>query len=157
MPRSATQLQRDGLDSVSRRTVVSKSRKLALIARAAGAALRPPPPLIGVPALPAVQFLVDAAAAQPLAAAALPAPAGRRAAASTSAWPGHRPVRAPGRAGPRLPLSATMAASAMSQNLPVVLIEVVLIFGGVLAFGWWQLRDLKKERERTRARTARGG
>jgi hypothetical protein len=25
---------------------------------------------------------------------------------------------------------------------------VVLIFGGVLAFGWWQLRDLKKERER---------
>ena len=37
----------------------------------------------------------------------------------------------------------------MSQNLPVILIEVVLIFGGVLAFGWWQLRDLKKERERT--------
>jgi predicted negative regulator of RcsB-dependent stress response len=36
----------------------------------------------------------------------------------------------------------------MSQNLPVILIEVVLIFGGVLAFGWWQLRDLKKERER---------
>jgi hypothetical protein len=37
----------------------------------------------------------------------------------------------------------------MSQNLPVLLIEVALIFGGVLAFGWWQLRDLKKERERT--------
>ena len=37
----------------------------------------------------------------------------------------------------------------MSQNLPVILIEVVLIFGGVLAFGWWQLRDLKKEREKT--------
>ena len=37
----------------------------------------------------------------------------------------------------------------MSQNLPVILIEVVLIFGSVLAFGWWQLRDLKKERERT--------
>lgn len=37
----------------------------------------------------------------------------------------------------------------MSQDLPVILIEVVLIFGGVLAFGWWQLRDLKKERERT--------
>ena len=69
------QLQREGLDSVSRRTVVSKRRKLALIARAAGAALRPPPPLIGVPALPAVQFLVDAAAAQPLAAAVLPVPA----------------------------------------------------------------------------------
>jgi 15-cis-phytoene synthase len=63
------QLQREGLDSVSRRTVVSKRRKLALIARAAGAALRPPPPLIGVPALPAVQFLVDAAAMRPVPAA----------------------------------------------------------------------------------------
>ncbi len=69
------QLQREGLDSVTRRTVVSKRRKLALIARAAGAALRPPPPLIGVPALAAVQFLVDAAAVQPLAAAVLPVPA----------------------------------------------------------------------------------
>jgi predicted negative regulator of RcsB-dependent stress response len=37
----------------------------------------------------------------------------------------------------------------MSQNLPVILIEVVLIFGGVLAFGWWQLRDLKKAREQS--------
>lgn len=37
----------------------------------------------------------------------------------------------------------------MSQNLPVILIEVVLIFGAVLAFGWWQLRDLKKAREQT--------
>ncbi|NQW70203.1 MAG: hypothetical protein HQ457_07465 [Betaproteobacteria bacterium] len=31
---------------------------------------------------------------------------------------------------------------------PVILIEVVLIFGGVLLFAWWQLRDLKKEREK---------
>ena len=69
------QLQREGLDSVNRRTVVSKRRKLALIARAASAALRPPPPLIGVPALAAVQFLVDAAAVQPVAAAVLPSPA----------------------------------------------------------------------------------
>jgi phytoene synthase len=60
------QLQRDGLDSVSRRTVVSKRRKLALMARAAGAALRAPPPLVGLPALPAVQFLVDAAARLPV-------------------------------------------------------------------------------------------
>jgi len=45
----------------------------------------------------------------------------------------------------------------MSQNLPVILIEVVLIFGGVLAFGWWQLRDLKKERERTRREAAEAG
>jgi phytoene synthase len=68
------QLARDGLDSVSRRAVVSKRRKLALIARATGAALRPPPPLIGVPAMPAVQFLVEAAAApSPMAVPAQPA------------------------------------------------------------------------------------
>jgi hypothetical protein len=34
------------------------------------------------------------------------------------------------------------------QNLPIILIEVVLVFGGVLAFGWWQLRDLARERAR---------
>jgi hypothetical protein len=28
----------------------------------------------------------------------------------------------------------------------VILIELVLVFGGALAFGWWQLRDLKRER-----------
>lgn len=37
----------------------------------------------------------------------------------------------------------------MNTHLPVILIEVVLIFGGVLAFGWWQLRDLGKDREQT--------
>ena len=31
---------------------------------------------------------------------------------------------------------------------PVILIEVVLVFGGVLLFSWWQLRDLRKEREK---------
>ncbi len=31
---------------------------------------------------------------------------------------------------------------------PVILIEVILVFGGVLLFAWWQLRDLKKEREK---------
>jgi hypothetical protein len=30
------------------------------------------------------------------------------------------------------------------SNLPIILIEVVLIFGGVLAFGIWQLRSLKQ-------------
>jgi hypothetical protein len=30
-------------------------------------------------------------------------------------------------------------------NLPIILIEVVLIFGGVLAFGIWQLRALKRQ------------
>jgi hypothetical protein len=33
---------------------------------------------------------------------------------------------------------------------PVILIEVVLVFGGVLLFAWWQLRDLRKEREKDR-------
>ena len=27
---------------------------------------------------------------------------------------------------------------------PIILIEVVLVFGSVLLFAWWQLRDLKK-------------
>ena len=36
----------------------------------------------------------------------------------------------------------------MEEFAPVILIEVVLFFGGVLLFAWWQLRDLKKEREK---------
>jgi hypothetical protein len=31
---------------------------------------------------------------------------------------------------------------------PFILVEVVLVFGGVLAFGWWQLRDLERERRK---------
>jgi hypothetical protein len=34
----------------------------------------------------------------------------------------------------------------MNNSGPIVLLEVVLVFGGVLLFAWWQLRDLKKER-----------
>ena len=35
----------------------------------------------------------------------------------------------------------------MSQtNLPVILIELVLIVGGVMAFGWWQLRSVARDR-----------
>jgi phytoene synthase len=57
------QLRRNGLDSVNHRVFVSKQRKLALMARAAGAAmLSGAPALPHLPALPAVQFLVDAAA-----------------------------------------------------------------------------------------------
>ncbi|MFC3148281.1 hypothetical protein [Piscinibacterium candidicorallinum] len=43
------------------------------------------------------------------------------------------------------------------QNLPVIVIEGVLVFGGVLAFAWWQLRELKqleRERERKKAEAA---
>jgi len=31
---------------------------------------------------------------------------------------------------------------------PVILIEVIMVFGGVLLFAWWQLRDIRKEREK---------
>ena len=34
------------------------------------------------------------------------------------------------------------------NHLPLIVIEVVLVFGGVLAFGWWQLRDLARERKK---------
>jgi flagellar biosynthesis component FlhA len=37
---------------------------------------------------------------------------------------------------------------------PVILLEVVLVFGGVLLFAWWQLRDLKKEREKDQKKKA---
>jgi hypothetical protein len=33
---------------------------------------------------------------------------------------------------------------------PLIVIEVVLVFGGAIAFGWWQLRDLRREREKRR-------
>jgi 15-cis-phytoene synthase len=56
------QLQREGLDSVNRRTVVQRRRKLALIARATGAALLAPAATqAGLQPLPAIQFLVSAA------------------------------------------------------------------------------------------------
>jgi hypothetical protein len=40
------------------------------------------------------------------------------------------------------------------SNLPIVLIEVVLVFGGVLAFGIWQLRSLKSDGKRGDKRTS---
>jgi|OpeIllAssembly_1097287.scaffolds.fasta_scaffold47024_2 predicted negative regulator of RcsB-dependent stress response len=39
----------------------------------------------------------------------------------------------------------------MGEHLPIVLIEVVLIFGGVLAFGWWQLREIEVDRRKAAA------
>lgn len=55
------QLERSGLDSVNRRMVVSTPRKLALMARASGAAwFAPGKPATVMPALPAIQYLVDA-------------------------------------------------------------------------------------------------
>ena len=36
----------------------------------------------------------------------------------------------------------------MSENLPLIVIEIVLVFGGALAFAWWQFRDLDRERKK---------
>lgn len=60
------ELERQGLDSVHHRAFVPKPRKLALMARAAGAAVVTPGSAgTELPPLPAVQFLVDAAASAP--------------------------------------------------------------------------------------------
>lgn len=40
------------------------------------------------------------------------------------------------------------------SHLPIILIEVVLVFGGVLLFGWWQLRSVKRDQQALRARKA---
>jgi cbb3-type cytochrome oxidase subunit 3 len=37
---------------------------------------------------------------------------------------------------------------AMADFAPVIIIELFLVFGGVVAFAWWQFRDLRKEREK---------
>jgi hypothetical protein len=36
----------------------------------------------------------------------------------------------------------------MSEFAPVSIIELFLVFGGVVLFAWWQFRDLRKEREK---------
>lgn len=38
----------------------------------------------------------------------------------------------------------------MSDHSPFIVIELVLIFGGAMAFAWWQLRDVKRAQEETR-------
>jgi hypothetical protein len=40
----------------------------------------------------------------------------------------------------------------MSENTPIIIIEVVLVFGGALAFYFWQMRDLDRESKRRKAR-----
>lgn len=40
------------------------------------------------------------------------------------------------------------------QNLPLILVEVLLVFGGALAFAWWQFRDLARERRKREAQRA---
>jgi hypothetical protein len=42
------------------------------------------------------------------------------------------------------------------DHLPLIVVELVLVFGGALAFGWWQLRSIRKDREKAaRERAAR--
>ena len=60
------ELRRRGLDSVSQRVVVSRGQKLALMARASGAAITVPGSAGTIlPPLPAIQYLVDAAKLEP--------------------------------------------------------------------------------------------
>ena len=36
----------------------------------------------------------------------------------------------------------------MHGHWPVILIELMLTFGGVLAFAWWQLRSVKRDQQK---------
>jgi cytoskeletal protein RodZ len=40
----------------------------------------------------------------------------------------------------------------MQQHMPLIVVELVLVFGGALAFAWWQLRDLDREKRKREAR-----
>ncbi len=39
-------------------------------------------------------------------------------------------------------------------HAPLIVVEVILVFGGALAFAWWQFRDLNRERKKRDARKA---
>ncbi len=43
-----------------------------------------------------------------------------------------------------------MSAVADRSNWPLLLIEGVLVFGGALLFGWWQLREIERDRQDAR-------
>ena len=43
----------------------------------------------------------------------------------------------------------------MSSFAPLVLVEVVLVLGGAIAFAWWQLRDVERAQREARERRAR--
>jgi hypothetical protein len=43
----------------------------------------------------------------------------------------------------------------MSQETLLVTLEALLIGGGAIAFGVWQLRSVKKDQEKTRAEKAK--
>jgi len=37
----------------------------------------------------------------------------------------------------------------VGSHLPLVIVEGVMVFGGALLFGWWQLRSVKRDREKS--------
>jgi hypothetical protein len=43
------------------------------------------------------------------------------------------------------------------EHLPLIVIEVFFVFGGALAFAWWQLRDLDREKRRREERRGDAG
>lgn len=43
-----------------------------------------------------------------------------------------------------------MSTVADRSNWPLLLIEGVLVFGGAMLFGWWQLREVERDREAAR-------
>jgi hypothetical protein len=49
---------------------------------------------------------------------------------------------------PRHHRQTAMSQDPMLNALPIVIVEVVMVFGGVLLFAWWQLRSIRKDRER---------
>ena len=34
------------------------------------------------------------------------------------------------------------------NNTPIIAIELIMVFGGALLFGWWQLRSIKKDQKK---------
>jgi hypothetical protein len=34
------------------------------------------------------------------------------------------------------------------SHLPLIVVEVILVFGGAVVFAWWQWRDLARERRK---------
>jgi hypothetical protein len=42
----------------------------------------------------------------------------------------------------------------MNDNLPIILIEGLLVLGGALAFGWWQLRSIRRDQQKAAAERA---
>jgi hypothetical protein len=41
-----------------------------------------------------------------------------------------------------------------TAHLPVILIELVLVVGGLVLFGWWQLRSVRRDRDKAAAMRA---